>query len=324
MRDAAVGFQCPTCVAEGARSTRQGRAPYGGTRSANPALTSLVLVGLNVAVWLAITATGGRASTLLDRFGLVVGERCDPVGQAGYYPQVPSEELCTTQVNGSWVTGVADGAWWQLLTSAFTHVEIWHIAVNMLALWFLGPQLEAVLGRARFLALYLISAFAGSVTVFWFAGEITPTLGASGAIFGLFGILLAAGRLHHPVDRQSRALVGQLGMLILINLAFGFASGGSIDNAAHIGGLVSGLWLGALIVPNGVPTLSSLWDRSSTPSAVATARPAKTPVYMSLVGIGVVAIVVAAGIAIGTADRRSGDVHAPPNGVVAAASEGAT
>jgi hypothetical protein len=107
--------------------------------------------------------------------------------------------------------------------------------------------------------------------------------------------------------------------LILINLAFGFASGGSIDNAAHIGGLVSGLWLGALIVPNGVPTLSSLWDRSSTPSAVATARPAKTPVYMSLVGIGVVAIVVAAGIAFGTADRRSGDVPPTPQGVAAAA-----
>jgi hypothetical protein len=141
-----------------------------------------------------------------------------------------------------------------------------------------------------------------------FGGDV-PAVGASGAIFGFFGILLAAGRLHHPVDRQSRALVGQLGMLILINLVFGFASGGRIDNAAHIGGLVAGLWLGALIVPSGVPTLSSLWNRpSSTPLNAATAaRPASSPAYMSALGIGVVAVVVAAGIAIGTADRRSGD-----------------
>jgi hypothetical protein len=105
-------------------------------------------------------------------------------------------------------------------------------------------------------------------------------------------------------------------MWILINLAFGFASGGRIDNAAHIGGLVAGLWLGALIVPSGVPTLSSLWNRpSSTPlNAAAAVRPASSPAYMSVLGIGVVAVVVAAGIAIGTADRRSGDVLPPEGG----------
>jgi hypothetical protein len=104
-------------------------------------------------------------------------------------------------------------------------------------------------------------------------------------------------------------------MLILINLVFGFASGGRIDNAAHIGGLVAGLWLGALIVPSGVPTLSSLWNRpSGTPlNAAAAARPASSPAYMSVLGIGVVAVVVAAGIAIGTADRRTGDAL-PANG----------
>ncbi len=71
-----------------------------------------------------------------------------------------------------------------------------------------------------------------------------PPVGASGAIFGLFGVLLAADRLHHPVDRASRGLVGQLGFLVLINLVFGFASGGQIDNAAHLGGFFAGLWLG--------------------------------------------------------------------------------
>ena len=174
------------------------------------------------------------------------------------------------------------------------HGDLIHLAFNMYALWLAGPIVERWYGRARFLAFYLACAAGGSVASFVFGGDV-PAVGASGAIFGLFGVLLAAGRLHHPVDRQSRALVGQLGMLILINLAFGFASGGSIDNAAHLGGLVAGLWLGALIVPTGVPTLSSLWHRPATATAAATAGRRRSPAYMSVVGIGVVAIVVAAG-----------------------------
>lgn len=211
---------------------------------------------------------------------------------------------------------VANGEYWRLWSVTLLHGDLLHLLFNMYALWLTGPIVERWYGRVRFLGFYLACAAGGSAASFVFGGDV-PAVGASGAIFGLFGILLAAGRLHHPVDRQSRALVGQLGMLILINLVFGFASGGAIDNAAHVGGLISGLWLGALIVPTGVPTLSSLWDRSSTSSVAATARPAKTPVYMSVVGIGVVAIVVAAGIAIGTADRRSAAVAAPTGGSAA-------
>ena len=213
---------------------------------------------------------------------------------------------------------VAAGEYWRLWSVTLLHGDIIHLAFNMYALWLAGPIVERWYGQARFLAFYLACAAGGSAASFVFGGDV-PAVGASGAIFGLFGILLAAGRLHHPVDRQSRALVGQLGMLILINLAFGFASGGSIDNAAHLGGLVTGLWLGALLVPTGVPTLSSLWDRSSTPTAATTARAAKAPAYLSVVGIGVVAIVVAAGIAIGTADRRSGDGVPGPGDVLSAA-----
>ena len=210
---------------------------------------------------------------------------------------------------------VAAGEYWRLWSSTLVHGDLLHLLFNMYALWLTGPIVERWYGRVRFLGFYLACAAAGSAASFVFGSDI-PSVGASGAIFGLFGILLAAGRLHHPVDRQSRALVGQLGMWILINLAFGFASGGRIDNAAHIGGLVAGLWLGALIVPSGVPTLSSLWNRpSSTPlNAAAAVRPASSPAYMSVLGIGVVAVVVAAGIAIGTADRRSGDVLPPEGG----------
>ena len=93
---------------------------------------------------------------------------------------------------------------------------------NMYALYLAGPIVERWYGSIRFLLIYLACAAAGSVASFVFGGD-APSVGASGAIFGLFGILLAAGRVHHPVDRQSRALVGQLGMLILINIVFGFA-----------------------------------------------------------------------------------------------------
>jgi membrane associated rhomboid family serine protease len=202
---------------------------------------------------------------------------------------------------------VAAGEYWRLWTVTLLHGDILHLAFNMYALWLAGPIVERWYGRGRFVAFYLACAAGGSAASFVFGGDV-PAVGASGAIFGLFGILLAAGRLHHPVDRQSRALVGQLGMLILINLAFGFASGGRIDNAAHLGGLVTGLWLGALILPSRVPTLSSLWHRPAGSGASARTQPGNSPAYMAVIGIGVVAIVVAAGVAVGTAERRTGSV----------------
>ena len=200
---------------------------------------------------------------------------------------------------------VAAGEYWRLWSVTLLHGSLLHLLFNMYALWLAGPIVERWYGRVRFVAFYLACAAAGSAASFVFGGDV-PAVGASGAIFGLFGVLLAAGRLHHPVDRQSRALVGQLGMLIVLNLAFGFASGGAIDNAAHLGGLVSGLWLGALILPTGVPTLSSFWHRPSASPTPGLARPLGATAYMAVVAIGVVAVVVAAGIAIGTAERRPG------------------
>ena len=129
----------------------------------------------------------------------------------------------------------------------------------------------------------------------------TSAVGASGAVFGLFGILLAAGRLHHPVDPQSRGVVGQLMFLVILNIVFGFASGGSIDNAAHLGGLAAGLLLGALIPPTGVPTMSSLWHKPGEKRA-AVGR-ASAPGYMVAIGLAVVGVVVVAGIAFGTGQR---------------------
>lgn len=241
MRDASVGFQCPSCVAEGAKQTRQGQGPYGGKRSANPALTSMVLIGINVAVWVAIVATGAGNSRLVPRLALLPTGRCTlDDGSGRYYPGLDSEAACSTQDAAAWVPGVADGAVWQLFTSAFTHVQVWHIAANMIALWVLGPQLEAVLGRVRFLALYLVSALAGSVTVYWLSGEGSLTLGASGAIFGLFGALFV---VVLKVGGNLRQIVWLLAINAFITVAIP-----NISWQGHLGGLVGGAVIGAILV----------------------------------------------------------------------------
>lgn len=241
MRDAAVGFQCPTCVSEGARSTRQGRTAYGGPRSANPALTSMVLIGLNVAVWLGLVATGGLRSRFYDVLALLPRGRCVPTDDPGSYFPGLVERACTVAPTRAWVEGVADGAWWQLLTSAFTHVEVWHVGFNMLALWVLGPQLEMVVGRARFLATYLLSALAGSVMVLWLADPAGSTLGASGAVFGLMGALLVVAV---KVGGHVQGILGWLG----INLVITLVGRDVISWQGHLGGLLGGVVVAALLV----------------------------------------------------------------------------
>jgi membrane associated rhomboid family serine protease len=224
MNSAAVGFQCPSCVKEGSRTTRQARTPYGGTRVADPRITTFVLIGINVAVWVLIQATGNRTSTLLDKLSLL-----------------PASTLYRA-ADGSviQVKGVSDGAWWQIISSVFTHQEVLHIGFNMLALYFLGPMLEQVLGRARFLALYLVSGIAGSAAVMLFADPHSQSLGASGAIFGLMGALaVIALKVHGQVQT--------ILMWIGLNLVFTFTVGG-ISWQAHVGGLVTGALLGAAMV----------------------------------------------------------------------------
>lgn len=237
MRDASVGFHCPTCVAEGAKQTRQGRTAYGGTRSADPRQTSIVLIGINVAVWLLITATGGGGSAWVDRLALLAKGYCViPDGSA----RAARESVCRA-AGATWVEGVSTGGWWQLLTSAFTHVQPWHIAFNMLALWFLGPPLEAALGRARFLALYLVSALTGSVAAYWLAPEYSQTVGASGAIFGLMGGLLV---IAYKVGGNVQQILMWIGLNVFITVA----GRGFISWQGHLGGFLGGLLVAAILV----------------------------------------------------------------------------
>jgi len=195
---------------------------------------------------------------------------------------------------------VADGEYWRLWTVTLLHGGYLHLGFNMFALWIAGPIVERWYGPGRFLVFYLACAAAGSVASFAF-GSDRISVGASGAIFGLFGLLLAAGRLHHPVDRQSRAIVGQLGMIIVINLFLGFAWAGMIDNAAHIGGLLAGLWFGAIIPPTRIATLSSFWQRAGAGAVDRVSRP---PPAVPVLAVVVVAGAVVAGLVYGTAIRE--------------------
>ena len=160
---------------------------------------------------------------------------------------------------------VAHGEIWRLWTVTLVHAKLqvmpFHLLFNMYALWLIGPFVERLYGRTIFLGQYLLFALAGSLATFAF-GDGAFGVGASGAIFGLFGLLFAVQVVHRPVlDRQARSFLGQLGGLIAINLLFGILVPG-IDNWAHIGGLVGGLWIGALYAPTRVPSLRSMWVRS--------------------------------------------------------------
>jgi membrane associated rhomboid family serine protease len=125
------------------------------------------------------------------------------------------------------------------MTSAFTHVQVWHIGFNMLALWVLGPQLELALGRTRFLALYLLSALTGSVAVYWFSATNSSTVGASGAIFGLMGALLV-------IAYKVRGDVQQIMIWIGINAVLTFTVS-DISWQGHLGGFLGGVVIAGML-----------------------------------------------------------------------------
>ena len=236
MRDAAVGFQCPDCVREASKGSRQNRALYGGERSADPRLTSYVLIGINALVWLAIAATGGNKSRLADLLALRPNGLCSPGD--GYLYDI--ERRVCEATGSTFLPAVDDGAWWQLVTSVFTHVEIWHVGMNMFALFLFGPALEAIIGRARFLAVYLVSGLASSVLVLFLSSQYGSTVGASGALFGLLGALLVTAR---KARLNSQWLVQNLVIGVVITVA-GWRM---ISWQGHLGGFLGGVVAAALI-----------------------------------------------------------------------------
>jgi membrane associated rhomboid family serine protease len=144
---------------------------------------------------------------------------------------------------------IARGQWWRFVTPIFIHIGLLHLGFNSWALWVIGPQVEKLYGAARFVILYLGTGIAGVWASYRFHPE-TASAGASGAIFGLFGVLLVFGiRYRDSIPPHVKRAVGT-GVLpvILINLFIGFSLRSFVDNSAHVGGLLAGAAL-ALVVP---------------------------------------------------------------------------
>jgi membrane associated rhomboid family serine protease len=220
MRAASVGQQCVECVNQGARGARTPRTAFGG-RLPGGAVVTWTLVAINVAVFLGTWVRPGIVNDL------------EMLGYASFAYGGPAH-------------GVAAGEWYRLITSAFLApatglsdgLGILDIAFNMWALIFVGPALEHLLGRIRFLAVYLLSAVGGAVMYYYLAPANAAAVGASGAIFGLFGAWFIA-------YRKLRLDTRGIATLIAINLALSFWLHNIIAWQDHIGGLLTGALLTA-------------------------------------------------------------------------------
>jgi membrane associated rhomboid family serine protease len=204
LRSAAVGQQCVDCIHEGNRATRLPAGRFGGQARAGKPVVTRALVAINVALFL---------------FGLV-------------RPGIGNDWAM-------YAAGVANGQWYRLITAAFlpptglSSGGVLDIAFNMWALILVGPAIESQFGRARYLAVYLVSALGGSVMFYFLAPVNEGALGASGAIFGLFGAWFV-------LSRRLRVDSRQVVMLIVLNLVISFVFRGAIAWQAHIGGLIAG------------------------------------------------------------------------------------
>jgi membrane associated rhomboid family serine protease len=185
---------------------------------------------------------------------------------------------------------VEQGQLYRLVSVTLVHGGFLHLFLNLYALWIVGPIVESIWGKRLFVLFYVLTAIGGSTGSFLFSNA--ASVGASGAIFGLVGVILAGTRAHHPMlDRRARAIVPQLGMFVIINLIFGFVSqagGLNIDNAAHIGGLITGLWLGFVVPPGKSPTLRAAVQRPRGEAAE------RSPLLVAAGVIGLVGILAAA------------------------------
>jgi membrane associated rhomboid family serine protease len=204
-----VGMRCPECARQ---RTKVKRISPGLRAGACPA--TYVLIAINVIAFIAeigggATIGGGGGSIYRD--GALFGP------------------------------AVADGEWYRLVTSGFLHAGLWHIALNMAVLYFLGRLLEPGIGTPRFLAVYFVSLLAGSFGALLLSPD-SFTVGASGAVFGVMSAAFIFAR-HRGLEQ----IAGQIGIFIVLNLLFSFTAGG-ISIGGHLGGLAAGALCGFLIV----------------------------------------------------------------------------
>lgn len=149
------------------------------------------------------------------------------------------------EFGGNTASAVQDGAWWRLLTSTFLHANALHLLFNMVGLYAVGGMVERIFGRAPFLMIYLGSGLAGSVASLYFGAQQSVSVGASGAVFGIAGALLAVVFRHRESLPRlfNRQVLGGMTVFVGYSLLMGFSRAG-VDNAAHMGGLAAGALLG--------------------------------------------------------------------------------
>lgn len=147
-----------------------------------------------------------------------------------------------------------DGEWWRIITSCFLHIGVFHLLMNMYALLYIGVLLEPHLGRSRFLSAYILSGITASMASLWWHAY-TISAGASGAIFGMYGLFLAMLTTDFIEKETRKPLLISIGLFVGYNLLFGLKGG--IDNAAHISGLLGGGLIGYLFIPS----LTNVEDR---------------------------------------------------------------
>jgi len=219
------------------------------------------LIGANVGVFILDGILGGAlGSALLGGGG--------PLLEAGYVS----------------ADAVAAGEWWRILTSAFLHAGPLHILFNMWALFLFGPLLEQLYGHIEYLAIYLLCAAGGSVLTILVAPD-QAAVGASGAIFGLLGLAFAVSRRRHlALPRQTRMVLGQVGTLLVINLAFTFFVPG-ISITGHLGGLAVGLVLGWLLPPSPAFTMAGQWQATGGAVIGGMPRLMRVVVYLGIAGL---------------------------------------
>jgi rhomboid protease GluP len=196
-----------------------------------PGILTTSIIAANVAMFVVEVVVGGSRSLLLG------GNDAKLVELGAQFP--PSIAL--------------DHQYWRLITAMFLHAGLLHIALNMYALYLFGYLVEGAFGKARFLAIYFVAGFMASVTSFVFSNPLAPAVGASGAVFGLLGAWVAYNYRRRNY-RINRAQLQWAYMLIALNLVLGFSIAG-IDNFAHVGGLLSGVFAGALAEGVGPPQL---------------------------------------------------------------------
>ncbi|MCX2948526.1 rhomboid family intramembrane serine protease [Lentzea sp. NEAU-D7] len=205
LRDASVGMQCVDCVNEGARTVRQARTSAGAVVSNGRPVITQVMIALNVLAYVVTVVQSGSPMNN-SRAGLFTATSMIP-------------EL------------TANGEWWRILTSGFMHFGLLHLALNMAALFVVGPVVEQELGKLRYSAVYFLSLLGGSAAAFYFGTVCQQLAGASGAVFGLMGALLI-------VFKRQKRDISTIVVVVGINLVSNLFTNASL--LGHLGGFVIG------------------------------------------------------------------------------------